>query len=127
MSDAGSVEAALAAGHADAVAEQAAEEAEEATQTAEVAEMIAESASETAWDARAAVEDLRTFVTEQLQGLGAAIEQLGTPRTGTDDEAPKAPPKKAEKDVSTEEPAGESEPKKQTRSGYGSSWWFGKK
>ena len=124
MSDDGSVEAALAAGHADAVATQAAEEAEEATQTAEVAEMIAESASETAWDARAAVEDLRTFVTEQLQGLGAAIEQLGTPRAGADDDAPKAP---AKKDTSTEEPAPADEPKKSTSSGYGSSWWFGKK
>ncbi len=127
MSDDGSVEAALAAGHADAVAEQAAEEAEEATQTAEVAEMIAESASDAAWDARAAVEELRGFVTEQLQGLGAAIEQLGTLRPGADEEAPKAPTKKAEKDTSTEEPAGETEPKKQTSPGYGSSWWFGKK
>lgn len=122
---------AFAAGVAAATAERAAEEAQEAERSAELAEAVAEGAHEraaaaedAAWDARAAVDELRAEVAGRFDSvrdeLLNAIQGLGK-AAGPGPAAP-APEKKAPPAPAEETPASSGKPK---RSGYGSRTWFG--
>ena len=70
---------ALAAGHAEATAENAAETAEDAAEASEVAAIVANDASETAYASLERVSNLETIVTgmvAQQEQTNAAIAQL---------------------------------------------------
>jgi len=70
---------ALAAGHAEATAENAAETAEDAAEASEVAAIVANDASETAYASLDRVSNLETIVTgmvAQQEQTNAAIAQL---------------------------------------------------
>jgi len=70
---------ALAAGHAEATAENAVETAEDAAETSEVAAIVANDASETAYASLDRVSNLETIVTgmvAQQEQTNAAIAQL---------------------------------------------------
>jgi hypothetical protein len=108
----GIAEAAHAAGVAEATAEHALLDATEAVETAESAEQtaqtavdVASNAAGTAWDAQAAVGELREEVTAGLAALGMRIDELTEgirqPPAGetsaTDEGASRAPAKKSGK------------------------------
>ncbi len=116
----------FAAGVAAATAEQASEEAGEAVEaaeaaqgTAEVALDVADAAVGTAWDAQAAVAELREEMFARLDELRAtAVEEVAVEEAAPDHPAPE--PKTTED--TTEKSHGDEKPK---RTAYGAKSWFG--
>lgn len=126
---------AMAAGEASAVAAQAAEDAAEAARDAESALDIAGDASESAWDARAAVEEMRAEYAAALDELRGMISSL-TIKDVPDDSIPV--PERVVNGDGNESQGGEdnapsgdhdhgsdSKPAKSGRVSYGHPGWFG--
>lgn len=123
---------AFAAGHASAVADQAAEEAEEAVEAAEEAELVAEAAADTAaaaleeaWDARSAVADLEYRLTARLDELDARVAAPADPGPAAGESGPPPPEKKEAAPAAPKEEKADDDPKPKGDRKYGARSWFG--
>jgi hypothetical protein len=122
--DHGDQAVAVAAGAAAATAAHAAEDAEQASAEAEQAAAVADAALDTAWDARAAVDELRDTVTHGLAELRDMVASIAAPAPAAvvvDELAPEPTEEKPEPEAKEDKP----KPKEKTGGGWGNDTWFG--